>query len=72
MIIKIKHTIHLIYLENQIIAFFAGKREAEIYSLDAMFIMNIVGVTEKEVYASLSSGDIKQIKAKDDVLYTAE
>ena len=64
--------IHLIYLENQIIAFFAGKREAETYSLDAMFIMDIVGVSEKEVFTFLSDGDIKEIKANDDILYTAK
>lgn len=64
--------IHLIYLENQIIAFFAGKKEAETYSLDAMFIMDIVGVSEKEVFTFISGGDIKEIKANDDILYTAK
>ncbi|MBE6533336.1 MAG: YgjV family protein [Ruminococcaceae bacterium] len=53
---------HLIYFENKIIAFFAGKREAETYLLNASYIIDGSGVSEKEIFLALRGSGIKQIK----------
>ena len=58
---------HLVYLDSRIIAFFRGKRKAEAFLSDISFILpDSQDVSEKQIYASLLSGDTKAFCIKAD------
>ena len=63
--IKGEDEAHLIYLKNKIVAFFAGKTEAEALVTDVAFILSEnSGVSAKQIYTTLSSDHIKSLKIK--------